>query len=398
MGNQIPNIGQDARPRGACHHHDAACPKHLNCVGWVSKTDAAVATGSRLDAQADIVGHAQLAITAIERQVTKGDIARGLQQHVGVLCLQVRHRHGVATDVPGGAAHLDGDRGRVQQQITRMAVLGQRIRAPLVHQVLLAGHLGQATVARHIAATDVDLPGEGRAVIGPEDRTPPITALLCARIHAHALVDLHGRGIRKAPILALVAAAHMDAAAPITPGSIQGSLVLQTDVLPNDADLAARALRCRGVQRATCDHSPGFIAPIEHNAAALCAQASRFDDTAGVDDLAHQRICTAGAQGDHPAIGLDVPLVLNQGVHGGAVHAHAQQIVATQAQGDGLPSCQGHMTLSRLKGARVAHLRGQQGDVATLRRETPLVHHLATRTPLEGVAPGQEIRITQRQG
>ena len=148
-------------------------------------------------------------------------------------------------------------------------------------------------------------------------------------MHVHTGGALHGAA-------ALPFAAHPDGAATGEPLGAQGAAANQVNA-----------------------------APLQHNGAAVAAEAVGHQVAAVADDAAHQAVQGLGRQHNHPIGGQHGLLVVNEGLDRGRGGADGGKVGRrVKAQGYGLTRGQGNGARLGKHHAVVAHLGRQQGNVA----------------------------------
>ena len=169
----------------------------------------------------------------------------------------------------------------------------------------------------------------------------------------------------------------------------------------NQCDVAAlprAARRGIGLHAATVADLVGCA---QQDAPALFHQATGLQAACVVHNAALQTAGRLGRQNDQPARRLDRVAVFHQGLHGGRRHHHiGQQPLAIELQGVRFAGSQCHCAHLRHHHAVVAHLGGQQRNVAAKTGlELPFVHNAAGGAVThQGVAPGHEVFIAQAVG
>ncbi|MCW0437898.1 hypothetical protein NB723_002862 [Xanthomonas sacchari] len=225
MCDQVADAAQEAGVGASALHVDAAGPEHFHRIGRIGEADGAVGV---LQTQADIVGHAQAAIAAVQRQVAEGDAIVGHQHHVGVLRLQVPHVYRAsAQGTDAGAAALDADGVRVQQQVAHRAVGRAGIGAAAVGELLLAGDFGAAAVAALRATAHGDAAGEPGVAVGPDHRFAAVAAAAGAGVERDAGIGLHVGGVTQRRIVPLPTAADVDGATAGRAAGVQARAAVQ---------------------------------------------------------------------------------------------------------------------------------------------------------------------------
>ena len=184
--------------------------------------------------------------------------------------------------------------------------------------------------------------------------------------HAHRCGCGRGlrSGLQQRVSAALPVAPHQHRAAAGRPRGADAAAALQLNAVALQADVAAfaRCLGAAGIQGSRILHTR---AARQHNAPALLLKTSGFHRATVFHHAADQAVHRLRADDDQAARGLYGQAVVHQGLNLAGRDAQAgQAVVAVELQVKGFASGHGHGAHVRDDGTLVAHLRGEQGDVA----------------------------------
>ena len=173
------------------------------------------------------------------------------------------------------------------------------------------------------------------------------------------------------------------------------------------ADFDSAARRSAGADLARHVHQPTFnldlacihLAAHGHQPHHAVVIDQRGGAAAARDRLFGQPLSRTGRQQHLAALGLDQLPVFHQRGDAGRIDLHAQQPVVREIEGHRITSGHRHRAQARLQHSFVAHLRREQGHVATIDgADLALVEHAggaAVAAELE--APGKEVGIAELQ-
>ena len=130
---------------------------------------------------------------------------------------------------------------------------------------------------------------------------------------------------------------------------------------------AITALWCRGIERAPHRGRAGGHAAQQNNLAVLLLHRPRLNHTGVVDHTGQQTVTRTGAEQHLPAIGLNQPAVLRQGVDLIAGDLQAQQLAACKVQAHRAARAQRHRATGGADIALVGHAVAQERHVPALR-------------------------------
>ncbi len=386
-------------------HVDAAAAGNLQRVIAIGKADGGggIAAVEHLGAEADIVLHRDRAITAIEVQIGKTNTVGSLQQHVGRLLLQglFIHRHVTAASRPvatGAAAAGNGDIGRIEQQVTGTPLGRTGIGLAGVLQGLLAGYFGFATVTGLLATAHRNITGKTVIAVGPEHHRAAITSLGRIGLDLDVALDGHLSGIGHRGVLALPATTDLDGAATACATGVELG-VSHGNALAGDHDAATLAVFRRHIERAGNLGQSALGVTIQQDTTTPLHQPLGLDDTGIVDDAIEQCIGRASAQGDHAAIGTDMPLVAHGRVEHAAFDVDADQAITLEIQADPVAGGKHRAAARRADGAAVAYLWPDQRHHAARRgiHATLVEHGTCAGTAIERGFTGKKILVADLQ-
>ena len=322
--------------------------------------------------------------------------ARGADHHIGARFEQavdggIGNRRAAAAGRPGAAALVVVHAGRgdfdvpgVKQPSACLACGCTGVALHAVGVQLVARGFNAATVAAQGPTASQQLAlhlgaALGVADVGPDHHGAAVAFVQRGGIQHNTGFHDHFIGLSDEGVLTLPVATDQDLAATGLATGIDPRLRRQGDLVAGHHHLAALAAsrHTGGADLATHVHQT-LRAAIQEHAAFAVHQRQSFNRAALLNHATQNGIRAASRQDHQAAIGPNDLLVDHQGVHHGLLDQHRHQLAVGELQNGFRARGQGHCAFSRQQHAFVAHLGGQQSNVATQGRgDLSLVHHRA---------------------
>jgi hypothetical protein len=155
-----------------------------------------------------------------------------------------------------------------------------------------------------------------------------------------------------------------------------------------------------GVQGAVNFRGAGSHVAQEHDATALVGNGLRLHRAAVSHDAAHQHTGAACGHHHQATVGSHQVFVVHQGIHHAFIDLQGGQALAAKDQGGFVARGHGDGAFAGDDDALVAHLRGEQSDVAAKRGLQRTKVHDAARLAiaLEGAFTGHEVGVADAVG
>jgi len=322
--------------------------------------------------------------------------ARGADHHIGARFEQavdggIGNRRAAAAGRPGAAALVVVQAGRgdfdvpgVKQPSACLACGCTGVALHAVGVQLVARGFNAAAVAAQGAAPRQQLAlhlgaALGVTGVGPDHHGAAVAFVQRRCIQHSTGFHDHFIGLANQRVLALPVATDQDLAATALATGIDPCLAREGDFVAGHHHLAALAARGHTSGADLATHVDQTLrAAIQKHAAFATDQGQGFNRAALLNHAAQDGIRAACRQDHQAAIGPNDLLVDHQGVHHRLLDQHRHQLAVGELQNGFRARSQGHCAFTRQQHTFIAHLGGQQGDVATQGRgDLPLVHHRA---------------------
>ncbi len=286
--------------------------------------------------------------------------------------------------------------------MARAPLGGRGIDLATKYQDFLARGFHAPAVATERTAHRFDAAAHAGELVRPHDGGATIATARCIDLDTAAGFQRGLCGVGHPPILALPAAAHQHLTTALGATGIYQCTCLDVHATGCHMYCSASSAAVGTHVQCAADRHGAASAHVadQQNAPALVLNAFGLNNTGVVDHRRAECIGRFGRQHDLAASGRYQLPVLSQRLDGTLVNAIAQQTAVVQIQGHLVTRCQQRRTQGGGDDSFIAHLRGQERNVAAIcrRQAAPIHHGCATPWLCKNQLTGHEICVAQCHG